>query len=123
MHLPPHKVLLTVSVISALALVAMLVTPEKTHAQQKAPPASANVGIANPLPVYMVNEPPGVLPEGFEPGSSWKFSTWTTPSSLTFVATVQKTQGGWAYLAVKSDTPVPARWYYIPQMPGAWELQ
>jgi hypothetical protein len=123
MHLPPHKVLLTASVISALALVAMVVTPGKTHAQQKAPPASASVGIANPLPVYMVNEPPGVLPDGFEPGTSWKFSTWTVPSSLTFTATVQRTQGGWAFLTVKTDTPATSRWYYIPQMPGAWEPQ
>jgi hypothetical protein len=127
MHLSPHKlsplhVLLTVSVISAVALVALLVRPEKTHAQQKAPPAAANVGVANPLPVYMVNEPPGVLPEGFEPGTSWKFSTWTIPSSLTFTATVQKTQGGWAYLTMK-DTPASTRWYYIPMMPGAWEPQ
>jgi hypothetical protein len=111
------------SVIAALALVALLVKPEKTHAQQKAPPAAANVGVANPLPVYMVNEPPGLLPEGFEPNTSWKFTTWTIPSSLTFTATVVKTQGGWAYLTVKSDSPAVSRWYYIPEMPGAWEPQ
>jgi len=123
MHLRTRHVLLTVSLISALALAALLIAPEKTHAQQKAPPATANVGVTSPLAVYMVNEPPGLLPEGFEPGTSWKFSTWTTPSSLTFTATVQKTEGGWAYLLVKSDTPAAARWYYIPQMPGAWEPQ
>jgi hypothetical protein len=121
--LSPRHVLLTVSVISALALVALLVKPEKTHAQQKAPPAAASVGVTNPLPVYMVNEPPGLLPDGFEPGTSWKFSTWTVPSSLTFTATVEKTQGGWAYLTVKTDTPAATRWYFIPQMPGAWEPQ
>jgi hypothetical protein len=121
--LSPRHVLLTVSVVSALALAALLVTPEKTHAQQKAPPAAASVGVANPLPVYMVNEPPGLLPEGFDPGTSWKFTTWTVPSSLTFTATVQRTQGGWAYLTVKNDTPASTRWYYIPQMPGAWEPQ
>ena len=119
----PRHVLLTVSVVSALALVALLVKPEKTHAQQKAPPAAANVGVANPLPVYMVNEPPGLLPEGFEPNTSWKFTTWTIPSSLTFTATVQKTQGGWAYLTIKNDQPAATRWYYIPMMPGAWEPQ
>jgi hypothetical protein len=122
-NLSPRHVLLTVSVISALALVALLVRPEKTHAQQKAPPAAANVGVTSPLAVYMTNEPPGLLPEGFEPGTSWKFTTWTIPSSLTFTATVQKTQGGWAYLTVKSDAPATSRWYFIPEMPGAWEPQ
>ena len=62
------------------------------------------------------------LPEGFVPGTSWKFTTWTLPSSLTFTATVQKTDGGWAYLTVNAD-PTSSRWYYIPQMPGAWEPQ
>lgn len=121
--LSPRHVLLTVSVISAVALGAVLITPGKIHAQQKAPPAAASVGVANPLPVYMVNEPPGVLPDGFEPGTSWKFTTWTVPSSLTFTATVQKTEGGWAYLTVKNDQPASTRWYYIPMMPGAWEPQ
>jgi hypothetical protein len=123
LKLSPRHVLLTVSVVSALALVVLLVTPEKTHAQQKAPPAAATVGVANPLPVYMVNEPPGLLPDGFESGTSWKFTTWTIPSSLTFTATVQKTQGGWAYLTIKNDQPASTRWYYIPMMPGAWEPQ
>ena len=125
LRLSPRHVLLTVSVLSALAFVALLVTPEKTHAQQqqKAPPAAANVGVANPLPVYTVNEPPALLPEGFEPNTSWKFTTWTIPSSLTFTATVVRTQGGWAYLTVKSDAPAVSRWYYIPEMPGAWEPQ
>ena len=78
--------------------------------------------MGSPLPVYVVNDPPPALPEGFVAGTSWKFSTWTLPSSLTFTATVQKTEGGWAYLTVNAD-PTATRWYYIPQMPGAWEPQ
>lgn len=79
--------------------------------------------MGTPLPVYVVNEPPPVLPDGFVPGSAWKFTTWTVPSTLTFTATVQKTQGGWAYLTINTDTPASSKWYYVPYMPGAWEPQ
>jgi hypothetical protein len=128
MRLIPQKlssrhVLLMVSVVSALSLAALLVGPEKIHAQQKAPPAAATVGVSNPLPVYMVNDLPDLLPDGFAPGTSWKFTTWTIPSTLTFTATVQQISGGWAYLKVNSDTASTSRWYFIPQMPGAWEPQ
>jgi hypothetical protein len=118
-----RNALVVISVVSALSLVGLLIRPEKTHAQQKTPPVAANVGMATPLPVYEVNEPPALLPEGFVPGSSWKFTTWTIPSTLTFTATVERTEGGWAYLTVKTDTPASTRWYFIPQMPGAWEPQ
>jgi hypothetical protein len=36
---------------------------------------------------------------------------------------VQKTEGGWAFLMVSSNVPPTPRWYYIPEMPGAWEPQ
>lgn len=111
-----------VLIVSAAVLLLLLVKPGKVQAQKSAPPL-ALVGPAAPLPVYVVNEPPPVLPEGFVPGSSWKFTTWTIPSTLTFTATVQKTEGGWAYLTVNTDTPASTKWYYVPQMPGAWEPQ
>jgi hypothetical protein len=110
-------------IASAACLVAFIVNPGKTRAQQKGPPAAAEVGIGTPLPVYVVNEPIPQVPAGFVPGSSWKFTTWTIPSTLTFTATVQRVEGGWAYLMVSSETPAATRWYYIPQMPGAWEPQ
>jgi hypothetical protein len=109
-------------IVFAVLLVVLLLKPEKIRAQPKAAPVVAEVGVGSPLPVYVVNELPPVLPEGFVPGTSWKFSTWTLPSSLTFTAVVQKTEGGWAYLTVNAD-PTSTRWYYIPQMPGAWEPQ
>jgi hypothetical protein len=109
-------------IIFAVLLIALLLKPGKIRAQQKAAPAMAEVGVGSPLPVYVVNDPPPALPEGFVPGTAWRFSTWTLPSSLTFTATVQKTNGGWAYLTVNAD-PTSSRWYYIPQMPGAWEPQ
>jgi hypothetical protein len=94
--------------------------PGKVRAQRNPSQPVAQVGPASPLPVFVVNDVPA-LPEGFIPGSSWKFTTWTIPSTLTFTATVQKTEGGWAFLKLTTDaTP---RWYYIPQMPGAWEQQ
>jgi hypothetical protein len=111
-----------VPVLLAVLLILVLLKPGPIHAQRPIP-AVAQVGPGSPLPVYVVNEPPAVLPIGFVPGSSWKFTTWTTPSTLTFTATVQKTEGGWALLALNGDTANAARWYYISHMPGAWELQ
>jgi hypothetical protein len=116
--LPMQQVLL---IASTALLIFLFLKPEKIHAQRNAPPATASVAASSPLPVYVVNELPPVLPEGFVPGSSWKFTTWTVPSTLTFTATVQKTEGGWAYLKLSTDSG--SRWYYVPQMPGAWEPQ
>jgi hypothetical protein len=112
-----------VLIVLAVLLISLLLKPEKTHAQPPGPPALAQVGPGSPLPVYVVNTPPALLPEGFNPGTSWKFTTWTIPSTLTFTAMVQKTEGGWALLTINSDSPTSSRWYFIPQMPGAWEAQ
>jgi hypothetical protein len=109
-------------ILVAMSLIAVFLKPDNIHAQRAAPPV-AQVGPSSPLPVYVVNELPPVLPEGFTPGSSWKFTTWTLPSTLTFTASVQKTQGGWALLLVSGGSPSPAKWYYVPQMPGVWEQQ
>lgn len=119
MRLTPQVLLIT----SATIFTALLLNPGKTRAQQKGPPAMAEVGIGAPLPVYVVNEQIPQVPSGFVPGSSWKFTTWTIPSTLTFTATVQQVEGGWAYLTINTETPAATRWYYIPQMPGAWEPQ
>ncbi len=109
---------------AAALLIGVLLRPAKINAQRNSVPASlAQVGAASPLPVYVVNDPPSLLPDGFVPGSSWKFTTWTVPSTLTFTATVQKTEGGWAALTLSTDPPTASRWYYIPQMPGVWEAQ
>jgi hypothetical protein len=116
----PLVILLAVATL----LFAVLLRPGKIQAQRNSIPASvAQVGAASPLPVYVVNDLPPVLPEGFVPGSSWKFTTWTLPSTLTFTATVQKTEGGWAALTLSTDPPTTSKWYFIPQMPGAWEPQ
>ncbi len=110
-------------IASAAVLITLLLNPARTRAQTKAAPATAEVNVGAPLPVYVVNEPVARVPAGFAPGTSWKFTTWTIPSTLTFTATVQRIEGGWAYLTVNTDTPATSRWYYIPQMPGAWEPQ
>lgn len=109
-------------ILFAVLCAFVLLKPGRVEAQRNPAPPTASVGSGSPLPVYMVNEPVAVLPEGFLPGSSWKFTTWTTPNTLSFTATVQKTEGGWAFLTVNSDTPA-TRWYYIPLMPGGWEEQ
>jgi hypothetical protein len=108
----------------AVLLLCLLLRPEKIIAQRNAVPSTvAQVGALAPLPVYVVNDPPSLLPEGFTPGSSWKFTTWTVPSTLTFTATVQKTEGGWAALTLSTDPPTTSKWYFVPQMPGVWERQ
>lgn len=107
----------------AVLLLSVLLRPGKIHAQRNAAPAVAQVGPGSPLPVYVVNDLPPALPDGFIPGSSWKFTTWTVPSTLSFTATVKETEGGWALLTLNTDPPATSRWYFIPQMPGAWERQ
>jgi hypothetical protein len=109
-------------VLFAVFIIAVMLKPGQIQAQRPAP-AVAQVGAGSPLPVYVVNDVPPALPEGFVPGSSWKFTTWTVPSTLSFTATVQKTEGGCAALTLSTDTQRTARWYYIPQMPGEWEPQ
>jgi hypothetical protein len=111
------------AVLLAVVLLSVLLRPGKVQAQRNAPPAVAQVGPGSPLPVYVVNDPPSLLPDGFVTGSSWKFTTWTVPSTLSFTATVKQTEGGWALLTLSTDPPATARWYFIPQMPGAWEAQ
>jgi len=107
-----------------VVLTGVFVQPWKVLAQRNNPPASlAQVGVASPLPVYVTNDPQPRLPDGFIPGSVWKFTTWTVPSTLTFTATVQKTEGGWAELNLSTDPPATSKWYYIPFMPGVWEKQ
>jgi hypothetical protein len=121
MRFSPRKLVLSAVVFSVVLLVAVVLRPATTHAQRNPPPAVAQVGSANPLPVYVVNEPPAVLPDGFNPGTTWKFTSWTVPNNLSFTATVKRTEGAWAYLTLSADSS--SRWYYIPYMPGAWEAQ
>jgi len=107
----------------AVLLLCVLLRPGKISAQRNPAPVVAQVGPGSPLPVFVVNDPPPLLPDGFIPGSSWKFTTWTVPSTLSFVATVKQTEGGWALLTLNTDPPATSRWYFVPQMPGAWEAQ
>ncbi|MDE3196068.1 MAG: hypothetical protein KGN84_06985 [Acidobacteriota bacterium] len=107
---------------AAALLLFFTVRTTNVQAQRNDPPAPAQVSTASPLPVYVVNDTPR-LPEGFVAGSNWRFTSWTTPSSLTFTANVRKTNGSWALLAVTSGGATKNSWYYIPYMPGTWETQ
>ncbi|MGA3027029.1 MAG: hypothetical protein ABSF98_19910 [Bryobacteraceae bacterium] len=103
------------------ALVAILAV---YGAQRAYPPATqqvAQVGPGSPLPVYVVNEPS--IPDDFVPGSTWRFTSWTVPNSMTWTARVDKVSGSWAYLTVQGNEQTTAGWYYIPQMPGYWQKQ
>ncbi len=97
----------------------MLATGMHTTRAQDGP--TAQVGINAPLPVYVTNEP--VLPTGFTAGSSWRFTTWTAPSVITWVGRVQRVSGPWAQITVSLDNQTNTRWYYVPAMPGSWEKQ
>jgi hypothetical protein len=110
-------------VLLAVVLICVLLQPGKIHAQRNPPTTVAQVAVGSPLPVYVVNDLPPQLPAGFVPGTSWKFTTWTIPSTLTFTAAVKEVEGGWAQLTLSTDPPATSLWYYIPQMPGAWEIQ
>jgi hypothetical protein len=123
---------ITIPTLSAKQLILILCTvllalrlagPPAVTAQRAAAPPMAQVGPGAPLPVYVVNEEAPLLPEGFVPGSSWKFTTWTIPSTLSFTATVDKVSGGWAYLKLPSEAAGKSKWYFIPEMPGVWEPQ
>lgn len=91
---------------------------------QNQPPAPARISANAPLPVFVTNST-GVqlLPEGFVPGSRWRFTTYTAPSVLTWVATVNKTSGPWANLTITEQQGSRTQWFYIAAMPGSWEPQ
>lgn len=112
----------TVLILMVLVLCGFVAWPTISQAQRNDPPAaSAQIGMNSPLPVYVTNTP--TLPEGFVPGSTWIFTTWTTPSVLTWSATVQRTSGAWAYLEIQVENGTKSRWYYVPAMTGSWERQ
>jgi hypothetical protein len=106
----------------ALLLLAVMIIALASQATRTEAQSPTQIGPASPLPVFVTNTPP--LPEGFVQGSRWRFTTWTTPSVLTWTATVNKTSGPWANLTVRyEDGQTSSRWYYIPAMPGSWDQQ
>jgi hypothetical protein len=120
-NIPKFSLKQIVLVFSAVLAFAWLAGSQTPVPSPRAIPPVAQVAATMPLPVYVLNEPE-FLPEGFVPGSTWKFTTWTIPSMLTFTAKVERVYGAWAYLTVQSESPKP-RWYFIPEMPGTWEPQ
>jgi hypothetical protein len=114
---PRPKLLLLI----AFALVAILAAYGAQRGYSPAPQSAAQIGPGSPLPVYVVNEPS--MPDDFVPGSTWRFTTWTVPNSMTWTARVEKVSGSWAYLTVQASDQTTAGWYYLPQMPGCWQKQ
>ncbi|MBC7924783.1 MAG: hypothetical protein H7039_03925 [Bryobacteraceae bacterium] len=108
---------LALSVVAAIALVLAWGTrPVKAQDGQ-----TAQVNITSPLPVYVTNTP--VLPEGFTQGSRWRYTTWTSPSVITWIGQIQRVSGPWASITVTLENTSTTRWYYVPAMPGSWEKQ
>jgi hypothetical protein len=107
------------AVAISVALTLVLANGIRTIRAQDGP--TAQIGIQTPLPVHVTNEP--VLPSGFTPGSRWRFTTWTSPSVITWVGQVQHVSGPWAQITVSLENQTTTRWYYVPAMPGSWERQ
>jgi hypothetical protein len=110
---------LRVSLALAITAVCVVIFVGRVRAQ-----SHAQIGTNTPLPVYVTN-PPGemLLPEGFVSGSQWRFTTWTTPSVITWTARVNQTSGPWANLTITGEDRSTTRWYYVPAMPGSWERE
>ena len=115
------------SLFARLALGLLLAAGGVTAWMQRASGQTpAQIGAHAPLPVYVTNPALATmsLPEGFVPGSRWKFTTWTMPSVITWTATVTTTSGAWANLTITTEDRVTTtRWYFVPNMPGSWERQ
>ena len=110
------KLLLAVAVLVGAAAADTISSPT--------PSTTAQIGPSTPLPVFVTNEGYCLLPEGFVVGSRWRFTSWTAPSTTSFVGVVQATTGPWANLTVRSqDGTVTTRWFNVPAMPGGWEKQ
>ena len=109
------------TVLAGCALLAILAVYGAQRGNSPNSQQVAQVGPGYPLPVYVVNEV--AMPDDFVVGSTWRFSTWTVPNSMTWVARVDKVAGGWAYLNLQEDAQSASGWYYIPQMPGRWLKQ
>ena len=107
--------------IIGAGLVAILAVYGAQRANAPFPQQVAQIGPGSPLPVYVVNEPS--IPDDFVPGSTWRFSTWTVPNSMSWLARVEKVSGSWAYLTVQESEQTSSGWYFIPQMPGRWQKQ
>jgi hypothetical protein len=108
--------------VAVLSLVLMTVALFSSTAPTQAQ-STAQIATNSPLPVFVTNNTMQ-LPEGFVPGTHWRFTTWTTPSVFTWMTTVNKTSGPWANLTVRNeDGTSSSRWYYVPGMPGSWDRQ
>ena len=105
-------------------LAALVCTAAADTISTQTQPTAAQIGPSTPLPVFVTNEGNSLLPEGFVVGSRWKFTSWTAPSTTSFVGMVQATTGPWANLTVRaSDGTATTRWYNVPAMPGGWEKE
>ena len=88
-------------VVLVVLLFGVFLYPAHSQAQRAEAPTTAHIAASSPLPVFVTNAPS--LPEGFVVGSKWRFTTWTTPSVITWSATVQSISGAWAQLVVSGE--------------------
>lgn len=114
MHTPTRPRILFV-------LAALICAAETTNTQTQ---PVAQIGHATPLPVFVTNDGYYLLPQGFVRGSRWRFTSWTSPSTTSWIGQVEATSGPWANLTIRAhDGTVTTRWYNVMAMPGGWEKQ
>jgi hypothetical protein len=105
-----------------LLLLAALVCAADTMNTQTQP--TAQIAQSTPLPVFVTNQGHYLLPEGFVPGSRWRFTSWSGPSTISWIGAVQATSGPWANLTIQAnDGTTTTRWYNMMALPGGWEKQ
>ncbi len=111
--------LILLTMTGTLVVERAVLTPQPALAQEPGRPTQ--IGPSAPLPVYVTNTP--VLPEGFVAGSHWRFTTWSSPSVITWVGNIRRVSGPWAYIEVSREGTTQKGWYYVPAMPGNWDQQ
>lgn len=111
-------------VLAVVIVPAVLVCTSAADTGSSQQSTAAHIGPSSPLPVLVTNEGYSLLPDGFVSGSRWRFTSWTAPSTNSWICTVEATTGPWANLTIHAhDGTTTRRWYNVPAMPGGWEKQ
>jgi len=115
---------MTLAAVLLAGIAATLLLTRGTTVSAQSPVTPATVALNAPLPVFVTNPQTQLaLPTNFHPGTRWRFTTWTSPSQIDWIGTVERVSGPWALITINLNGNTTARWYYVPAMPGSWEAQ